>query len=149
VGALYRHLLRAQFARLLAILMGHRIPADRAVLLAADSTGDASLQAAATTIAEHLQRGATWGEAVSAATGLPSYLRWMMAVGERHGALPAVLQQAAESYQRKADRWLAWVRGVLPVLLVSAFSGLVVLTYCLSLFLPLQQFWMDLMATNP
>jgi general secretion pathway protein F len=148
VGAVYRNLLRAQFARLLAILLEHHVPAERAVALAGESTGDARLTSASEIIAERLQRGNTWGEAVGKSP-LPEYLRWMMIVGEKQGALPAVLQQTAGAYQRKAERWLTWVRSVLPVAMVSLFSGLVVTAYCVGLFLPLQQFWYDLMQANP
>ena len=149
IGAAYRNLLRAQFARLLSVLLEHRIPAERAILLAGESTGDRRFESAAVAISARLQRGEAWKQAVSDASALPEYLRWMMTVGEQQGVLPAVLQQTADAYQRKADRWLTWVRGVLPVLLVSLFSGGVVLVYCLGLFLPLQQFWYDLMQMNP
>lgn len=148
-GFLFRQLQRAQFARLLAVLIEHDVPADRAVALAAESTGDRKFCDAARIISAELRSGATWREAVGRASQLPEYLKWMMTAGEKEGALPAVLRQAAEAYQRKADRRLAWIRGVLPVVLIAALSGVVVLAYSLCLFAPLQQFWFDLMESNP
>lgn len=149
VSALYRDLLRAQFSRLLAVMVEHEVPSGRAVSLAAESTGDPSLRESAAVIAEQLERGATWGEAVSAATGLPRFLQWMMAVGAHHGALSAVMLQTSDAYQRKAERRLAWIRSVLPVVLVAVIAGGVVFLYCLCLMLPLQQFWFDLLDPNP
>lgn len=146
---IFRHLRRAQFARLLALLIDREIPAPRAVLLAAESTGDRCLNYSAVAISERLVVGATWANAVGSAKGLPAFLRWMMVTGEREGALSAVLRQAAETYQRRAERGLEWVRATLPVALVVGVCGLVVLTYGLGLFLPLQQFWLDLTRGYP
>lgn len=145
VSRLYCDLLRAQFTRLLSLLVEHQVPGDRAVTLAAESTGDVRLQIDALTIAEHLQRGATWPQAVSAATSLPPFLLWMMKVGEQQGALAEVLLQTANTYQRRADRWISWIQSLLPVALVVILCGSVVFLYCVLLFLPLQQFWLDLM----
>ncbi len=149
VGPLYRDLLRAQFARLLAVLVEHEVSGGRAVTLAADSTGDAGLQESARVIADQIQRGATWSEAVQGASGLPRFLQWMMAVGAQHGALSAVMMQASDAYQRQADRRLEWIRSALPVVFVAVVAGGVVFLYCLCLMLPLQQFWFDLMDANP
>lgn len=145
---IYQYLRRAQFARLLAMLIDHDVPAPRAVLLAAESTGDDRLGRSATEISDDLVHGALWEDAV-ASTGLPPFLRWMMIAGEREGALAVALRQAAESYQRRAERGLEWIRATLPVVLVVMICGLVVATYGLGLFLPMQQFWFDLTSVNP
>jgi type II secretory pathway component PulF len=149
VGVLYRQLMRAQFARLLAVLVEHDIPAGQAIMLAAETTGDYRLRDAAGQIALDLHEGATWGEAVTRARGLPEFLQWMMTVGEKQGELPAVLRQTADTYQRQAERWQWWLQKVLPVLLVSLISGAIVLVYCVGLFVPMQLFWYDLMRANP
>jgi general secretion pathway protein F len=149
ISTVYRHLRRAQFARLLAVLWEREIPAPRAVLLAADSTGDVRLSRSALDVSEQLQRGVTWEEAVSSAVGWPPFLRWMMAAGQREGAFSSVLRQAADVYQRRAERWLDWFRGTLPVALIVGVCSLVVLIYGLSLFVPLQQFWLDLTRAYP
>lgn len=145
----YHYLRRAQFARLLALLIEHDVPAPRAVLLAAESTGDERLGYAAGEISDQLVHGALWADAVESARGLPRFLRWMMIDGEREGALAVALRQAAESYQRRAERGLEWIRATLPVVLVVMICGLVVTTYGLGLFLPMQQFWFDLANANP
>jgi len=144
----HRHLVRAQFARLLAVLVEHAVPGTKAVLLAADATGDEQLQSSAMVMSAELERGATWSEAVSRATRLPEFLRWMLVVGEQQGSLAAVMRQTAATYQRKADRWLEWMRNSLPVLLVGGVCGSMVLIYCLGIFLPMVQFWQDLFEIN-
>jgi general secretion pathway protein F len=149
VRFVYQYLRRAQFARLLALLIEHEIPAPRAVMLAAESTGDDRLSRSAATISDRLVHGSLWEDAVASASGLPSFLRWMMIAGEREGALAVALRQTAESYQRRAERGLEWLRTTLPVVLVVLICGLVVTTYGLGLFLPMQQFWLDLTRANP
>ncbi|MFO0919911.1 MAG: type II secretion system F family protein [Planctomycetaceae bacterium] len=149
VGHMYRYLLRAQFARLCAVLIEHEVPAGRAVTLAAESTGDERLKLAAEDISQSLERGATWSQAIDSADRLPEFLRWMLIAGEKQRALPAVLRQVAETYGRQADGWQWWLQQAVPVLLVIFVSGGVVLLYCLGLFLPLQMFWNDLMSINP
>lgn len=141
----YRHLTRAQFARMLAILIEHQIPAGRALKLASETTQDAGLRTAAEQISRDLEQGDAWSAAVSRAPTLPRYLSWMMVTGEQQGALADVLRQAADSYQRKGDRWIDWIRGTLPMVMVGGVSGLIVLIYCLGVFMPLQQFWWDML----
>lgn len=149
VGVMYRQLIRAQFARLLAVLIEHEVPAVRAVALAAESTGDSRLRHAADEITTKLEHGSTWAQAVSATDKLPTFLQWMMVVGEKQQQLPAVLRQAADAYQRQADHWQWWLQRVLPVVLVTLVSGAVVLLYCLGMFVPMEMFWYDLMQANP
>ena len=134
----------ARFARLLALLIEQRLPAARAVELAARTVDDARLQATARSLCLGLEQGDSWQTAISGAQRLPPFLQWMMIAGEQQGNLPDVLRQAAETYQRQADRWLVWFRSTLPVVLVGGCCGLVALIYCLGLFLPLQQLWFDL-----
>lgn len=143
-GFVRRHLMRAQFSRLLAVLIEHAVPAPRAVMLAADATGDFRLRQSAQAMSLDLQHGATWSEAISRALQLPLFLRWMLIVGGQQGSLPAVLRKTADTYQQKAERWLEWIRGTLPVLLVGGVCGSVVLMYSFAIFLPMLQFWQDL-----
>ncbi len=149
VSSMYRQFLRAQFARLCAVLVEHEIPAGRAVTLAAESTGDTRLISAAGEISGHLERGATWSQAVNSAERLPEFLRWMMMAGEKQQALPAVLHQAADTYQLRAEHWQWWLQNVLPVFLVTIVGGGMVLLYSLGLFSPLLLFWNDLLSINP
>ncbi len=144
-----RLLTRAQFSRLLAVLIDHALPAPRAFTLAAHATGDVRIERAATDVAQRLEMGGTWRDTITAAHEFPAFLRSMLVIGEQQGALSPVLRQAAETYQRLAERRLEWIRTVLPVLLVGVVSGSVVLGYCLSIVLPMFQFWQDLMLAYP
>ena len=149
VRTIRNSLRNAQFCRQLATLLDHDIPAPRAVTLAAGSTGEDRLVRAAESLAEDLTNGMSWEQGVAKRSDIPEFLREMMLSGARQNALSPVLLQAAETYQRKAERWVDRLRDTLPVVLVVGVCGLVVLLYGLSLFVPLQHFWNDLGAANP
>lgn len=148
VGIVLRLMHQAQFCRLLAVLLEHEVPAPRAVLLAAESAGESRLKQGASRMTDDLVRGTTWPAAVRTASGFPKFLQDMLIDGERHRALPAVLRVAADVYQHRADAWLEWIRGTMPVFLAAGVSGFVVLIYAIGLFLPMQQFWFELMSVK-
>jgi general secretion pathway protein F len=156
VGETLRCSQTAAFAEVLALLVESEVPLPTGVVLAAQSCGNPRLISAATQLAERLQRGETLGTNVGQAfqpdaesaklrpespthrTGaeFPPLLRWLMAAGQRQGALLPALKHAAETYRRRAEQQADLVRVLLPVVLTVAIGGSATALYALSLFVP-------------
>ncbi|HWE37983.1 MAG TPA: type II secretion system F family protein [Isosphaeraceae bacterium] len=127
----------AGFAELLALLIDHRVPLDRAVTLAADATGDRRLVAAGRSVAEATRRGMSAGSSTRGAEGFPPLLRWMLVACQARGDFAASLRHAAATYRRRALRRADWIREALPTLLLLVIGAGATALYTLALFVPL------------
>ena len=77
----------ANFSELLGLLLEHRVPYPSAIVLAAESTGDARLTRGARQLAEAVARGesaATALKTIDRGTFLPM-MRWVLATGQEQG----------------------------------------------------------------
>ena len=88
----------ANFSELLALLLEHHVPYPEALVLAAESTGDARLVRGARPLAEAISRGqAPCRRRSRRSTGrtfLPM-LRWVLATGQEQGSLSGGLHNLA------------------------------------------------------
>lgn len=135
----------AQFTEILALQVEHHAPLARAFVLAADSTESRRLQRDARRVQVHLTNGASLTEALKEMTSLPPLVRWMLATGEKQGALAETLRQLSEMYRRQALRRAAIVKVWFPVTMTVAFTAVIGLTYGLAFFIPLRGFLLGLM----
>ncbi|NQU24748.1 MAG: type II secretion system F family protein [Candidatus Nealsonbacteria bacterium] len=134
----------ATYVEILAMLIENQVPLDESVVLAAEAAGGERLHAAATRLAETLQQGAlpgdqSPGEAVRQSlrqAEFPPLLCWLMAAGQRKGALLPALRSAARTYRHRAHRQAELARVFLPVVLTGLVGGSIVLLYALILFAP-------------
>lgn len=137
----------ANFADLLAILLEGGVALPAALELAADATGDAATKRDARTLADAIRRGESPAEALEGARAgaggskgalrsFPPLLRWLLAIGERRGAVAPALRHAADVYRRRAIQRAELIRTFLPTLLVLVVGIATVLIYALLLFVP-------------
>lgn len=143
----------ANFADLLALLLEGGLGLPEAVELAADATGDPALRRDARALAAAIRRGespatvlADGGEARGGrrasraardrSSSFPPLLRWLLAVGERRGAIAPALRHAADVYRRRAVQRAEMIRTFLPTALVLGVGVSTVLLYALTLFVP-------------
>lgn len=127
----------ARFSRVLSLLVEHRVPLPEGCRLSGEAAGDDRLRRDSEQLASALERGMPLQEALDQTSQLPSFLRWLIAVGEQQGAPAASLRQAAAVYEQKALSKLGWFRSVVPPLIVVLCCGTITLLYGLTLFLPL------------
>lgn len=143
-----RRLLRtyhnATFAHLLALLLEHEVPLDRAVGLAADGSGDRTLEAESARIAAAVRSGRGLAESLADRVAIPATMRWMIAAGEREGALVPTLKQLEQLYRRRAKSRARWLEVATPLVLTLGLGGGAVLLYALTLFVPLSNALWDL-----
>jgi general secretion pathway protein F len=134
------------FADVLAMLIEHGLPLDESLGIAAEASGDRRLTAEMATLAESIRNGGPLTSGLEQATVLPGLARWMIAAGERQGALAVTLRQVAELYRRRAQQQADWIKVLVPVAVVVLVGGGAVLFYALALFVPMTTLLRDLVV---
>ena len=127
----------ANFAELLGLFIEHEVPLPESIVLAADSTGDRTLQTSARVAAEATRQGETLRPDLPGIDGVPPYLRWLIVRGHQQGNLVKSLQVAAATYRRQAVEQAEWLKLTFPILACVVIGGGATLLYALTLFLPL------------
>ena len=136
----------ANFSELLGLLLEHRVPYPRAIVLAADSTGDARLSRGARQLAEAISRGESAASAlgrIDRKTFLPM-MRWVLATGQEQGSLVAALHNLAGVYRTRARYQADKLSVFLPTILMIAIGASATLAYGLALFIPLSNMLREL-----
>ena len=128
---------RACFADLLGLLIEHQVPLADSLILAADTTGEARLQASARVAAEAARYGETLRQDFPGLEGLPPYLRWLIIRGQQQAGLAGPLRVAAETYRRRTVDAVQWLKLAFPIAACVVIAGGATLLYALSLFVPL------------
>jgi general secretion pathway protein F len=139
----------ANFAELLALLLGQRVPLPEALVLCAEASDDPAVIQACRALAADLERGTAPADALRADSGLPPLLRWVLATGTLQGDLVGALRQMADLYRRRAHYLAEKLRLLLPVLLLMVIGAGAALLYALALFVPLTLLLKDLAASGP
>ncbi|MCH7688997.1 MAG: type II secretion system F family protein, partial [Planctomycetes bacterium] len=144
LGGILKRFHLANFSELTAILLEQGVPLHEALQLAADSTGNPAVIVDAQRLSALTQRGESLAEGVKSASSFPPFMRWMIASGDRQGALVPSFYQISQMYRRVALRRTEWFQLLLPILLTMFFGGGAVLIYVLPLFVPLTELIRDL-----
>lgn len=128
----------SQFASTLALLIGAGLPMLKALQTAADTLSNTALRQHATQSIELVREGATLASALSQNDTLPRVLTLFARLGEETGALPQMLQHAADHLSNDVQRRATQLATVTePVLIVT--MGAVVMLIVLSVMLPIIQ----------
>jgi len=137
VGVMIRSARLAAFTDLLGILVDHKVPLLEAFQLAGRACSDPVMAAGSREIAEGLGQGKPLGETLRRNRLVPEVVAWMIGLGERRGNLGEVLHQAAVMYRRQVEMRAAFLRSVLPPILVILTAAVVLLLFVIALLLPL------------
>lgn len=127
----------AHFSDLLALMIDHEVPLPKALILAANASGDHALIQDAERMSASLERGAPLYETLREATSLPALLRWLMSAGYQQGSLANALSLGAETYRRRAMGQADVLRIFLPTALLILLGATTTLVYMLTLFVPM------------
>ena len=128
----------ADFCELLALLLEHQVAFPAALVLAAESTGNARLTQAQHGLAQAIERGEPLAPAVAKLdkrSFLPM-LRSVLSMGQGSGDLVAGLHHLAELYRNRAKFQASKLAIFLPVILMIAIGATATLFYALALFVP-------------
>ncbi|HTQ39613.1 MAG TPA: type II secretion system F family protein [Pirellulales bacterium] len=155
----------ATFADMLALMIENGTDLQRAVVLAAEASGDTQLKLHAHEVAADIQRGGNPGaphnqpgngaiQATAKSTetgaaaaraqspeqskkrGLPPLVNWLLAGGGNQPALAEGLRSTAATYRRSALRMDNWLRAYLPVGLTVVIGGMTVALYAVGMLGP-------------
>jgi general secretion pathway protein F len=128
----------ANFCELLALLLEHRVAYPRALVLAAEPTGDARLIAGMCELAAAVTRGEPVKSAVAAIDqrAILPMLRWVLATGQDQGSLVAGLRHLTDLYRKRAVYQAEKLYVFLPLVLLIAIGAGATLLYALALFIP-------------
>jgi len=125
----------ASLAQLLAVLIEHGVPYPRAVVLAADASGDPELKSTSREIAAALTQGDL--NSVNWRTKrFPPMIRWALLTGHDQPQLSLSLRRIGDLYHKRASFQAEKIRYVLPSLLLIAIGMTATLLYGLSLYYP-------------
>jgi general secretion pathway protein F len=129
----------AGFSELLALLLEHHVTYPSALVLAAESTGNARLLRGARQLSEAVTRGEGAASAlltIDRRTFQPM-LRWVLATGQQQGSLVAALQNLADLYRKRARFQADKLALFLPTILMLLIGASATALYGLAVFLPL------------
>ncbi len=133
----------ATFAEVLALLVEHEVPLIEAVALSTDASGDRRLRESGRLLSEQLQRGEK-SLGVSALTGIPPVLAWLLVGSADRTQMISALRRAADSYRRRA-RWMTrWLSLYLPIWLTTAIGGTAAVLYAIVVIGPWSQILFEL-----
>jgi type II secretory pathway component PulF len=149
VGRIVRDSQSAGFCQLLAILVDREVPLPVSLELASTSTGNRRLADECRRIAADLRRGVPFGEALQMAVALPAFTRWMLASGNDQGGLAAVMATLSDIYRRRSDSQRQLFSLSAPLILTVVIGGTAVALYCVMVFLPMRDLFMQVIeGTN-
>jgi type II secretory pathway component PulF len=149
VGRIVRDSQSAGFCQLLAILVDREVPLPVSLELASTSTGNRRLADECRRIAADLRRGVPFGEALQTAVALPAFTRWMLASGNDQGGLAAVMATLSDIYRRRSDSQRQLFSLSAPLILTVVIGGTAVALYCVMVFLPMRDLFMQVIeGTN-
>ncbi len=110
----------ANFAELLALLLEHNVAYPKALVLAAESTGNPRLLGGARQLADAITRGEPAKTALASVDrgGILPMLRWVLASGHEQGSLVTGLHNLTELYRKRATYQAEKLYVILPVVLL-------------------------------
>lgn len=126
-GRLVAALAMGRVARTVSMLIGHGVPLDQGLLLAAATTGNATVARAVARVREDVLQGGALAPALRTYDVLPSSLCRLVATGERTGTLATAFAQVADAADARVERALATATSLVEPLLVVVMGGAVLL----------------------
>jgi type IV pilus assembly protein PilC len=136
LGDLLLKAMIARFARTLGSLLTSGVPILDALMIARASSGNVHVAAALAHLHDRIKQGDSIARPLEATAIFPGMVTGMIQVGEETGALPAMLERIADTYDDEVDNAVAGLTSVIePVLIV--LMALVVGVIVIALFLPI------------
>lgn len=135
-GALGRKVALARFSRTFATLVRSGVPIMGTLDIVADTAGNLVISNAVRASRESVRNGNMLSEPLSEAKVFPPMVVRMIAIGERSGALEALLEKIAEFYDSQVKAAIKALTSLIEPILICVMGGLVGVVI-LSVFLPI------------
>jgi type IV pilus assembly protein PilC len=135
-GILFKKVALSRFARTFSTLVKSGVPILGAMEIVSDTAGNLVISRIVDSARDSVKNGDSLSEPFSHNTIFPPMVVKMMAIGERAGALDALLEKIAEFYDQQVE---AEVKGLTSMIepIMIAIMGIVVGGIVLAVFLPI------------
>ena len=135
-GVLFKKVALSRFARTFSTLVKSGVPILGAMEIVSDTAGNKVISGIVDSAKESVRNGDSLSEPFMEAAVFPPMVVKMMAIGERSGALDALLEKIAEFYDQQVE---AEVKGLTAMIepIMIAVMGFVVGGIVLAVFLPI------------
>jgi len=135
-GSMLQRLILSRFARVLGLLLTSGVPIIRALEITSEVLVNRVYRAFLREVMEEVAQGGSLSGSLRKSPLFPPLLVHLAAVGEKSGALEAMLLKAGIAYEREFNAGLTRLMGLLEPLLVLAM-GVAVGTVVLAVLLPI------------
>ena len=134
-GVLFKKVALSRFARTFSTLVKSGVPILGAMEIVSDTSGNKVISNIVDAARDSVRNGESLSEPFSKSTVFPPMVTKMMAIGERAGALDALLEKIAEFYDQQVE---AEVKGLTSMIepIMIAIMGVIVGGIVLAVFLP-------------
>jgi type IV pilus assembly protein PilC len=122
-GVLIRKVSVSKFSRTMSTLMSSGVPIIAGLEIVAKTAGNVIVEEAINDVAESLSQGKTIAEPLAATGVFPSMVVQMIGVGEKTGALDAMLSKIADFYDEEVDAAVNALTSMLEPLLMVFLGG--------------------------
>jgi type IV pilus assembly protein PilC len=135
-GPLFQKVCLARFSRTFATLIRSGVPILGTLDIVADTSGNEVVSRAVHGSRESVKNGNMLSEPLSTSKVFPPMVVRMIAIGERSGALEALLEKIAEFYDSQVKATVKSLTSLIEPLLIS-FMGVLVGAVVLAIFMPI------------
>jgi MSHA biogenesis protein MshG len=136
IGKVVHEGILARVTRSLAISLGAGMPVIQTLKVIAQSAGNVFMAERIARMREAVERGDPMSRGAASVGLFPPLVIQMMSVGEETGALPALLDEIADFYQREVDYKLKNLSTAIEPILIVAVGG-IVCVLALGIMLPM------------
>jgi type IV pilus assembly protein PilC len=135
-GPLFKKVALSRFARTFSTLVKSGVPILGAMEIVSDTSGNVVISNIVNAARDNVRNGESLSEPFAKTTVFPPMVVKMMSIGERSGALDALLEKIAEFYDQQVE---AEVKGLTSMIepIMIAIMGVVVGGIVLAVFLPI------------
>ena len=135
-GVLFKKVALSRFARTFSTLVKSGVPILGAMEIVSDTSGNLVISNIVDAARDSVRNGESLSDPFSKSNVFPPMVTKMMAIGERAGALDALLEKIAEFYDQQVE---AEVKGLTSMIepIMIAVMGVIVGGIVLAVFLPI------------
>jgi general secretion pathway protein F len=135
-GEVVRMVAMSRFASTMSTLLNGGVPLVTAMGIVKAVVGNEIISAAIITARENITEGQSMSEPLRRSGEFPSLLLHMIAIGERTGELPNMLQMVSQNYEEQVNSKIERMTTMLEPLMI-VFMGLTVGLIVMAVFMPL------------
>lgn len=135
-GDLFKKVAVSRFSRTFATLIKSGVPILGALEIVATTSGNIIIENVLNEARDHVRKGETLSEPLSRSSVFPPMVTRMIGIGEKSGALEALLEKIAEFYDQQVKSTVASLTAMIEPLMI-AVMGMLVGGIVLAVFLPI------------